>query len=178
MSEFLIKIKLGPKDNGSNKMIVKYDKTIEEMVYDDLINFLYDEMEKEFPKEDYPKADISEIFINEIENDKKCLYPVLADSQFEKNKEKYNKDYKKILVLPEYTYELTPACKMSMMLSKHGLYDFDEYDMEKMNSLYEELKKIIGDDLNRDKHCNDDTEENNFNHSPFLSSKASCTQLY
>lgn len=144
MTQFIIKIKLGPKDKGCNEMVVNYDKNVDDMVYDDLLDTVYDELVKEFPVEDYPKADISEIFIVEHENDGEKLYPVLAESQFNENKEKYDKTYEKILVLPEYTYSLTNACKLSLILSKHGLRCEDgDFNMEKMNALYENLKKIM-----------------------------------
>lgn len=174
MNKFLINIKLSSNHTGTYTMTINYDKSIEMLVYDDLLDFLYEEMEKDIPHEKYPDADISEIFILKNENGEEHRYPVLSESEFKNNEEIYSKKYKKTLVLPEYTYTLTPSCKLAMILSKFDLYDIEEFDVDEMDKLYEVLKKLVCEEIDKDKvHPSD-----NFNYDKIPMEKIKCSNHY
>ena len=97
-------------------------------------------MDKRFSHDDFPKAEISEIFISKIEADEKeYLYPVISNYDTDNKTEKfksYQSKYDKILVLPEAVYELTPEMKLHFSLIEQGiLKDNDEFDFEKMHNI-------------------------------------------
>jgi hypothetical protein len=144
MIKFIGKIKLGPNDIGSNEVEVTYEKSETELLYDEVEDDLLTEMDKLFPQNDFPKAEIYEIFISKIENDKKeYLYPVVSDYDVDNKTEKfknYQSKYDKILVLPEAVYELTPEMKLYFSLIKQGfLNENTEFNFEKMHALINEI---------------------------------------
>jgi predicted alpha/beta superfamily hydrolase len=101
-------------------------------------------MDKLFPQNDFPKAEIYEIFISKLENDgKNYLYPVVSDHDAEEKTEKFKKyqsQYDKILVLPEAVYELTPEMKLYFSLIKEGLLTKEtEFNFEKMHELISKI---------------------------------------
>ena len=146
MTKFIGKIKLGPNDIGSNEVVVTYEKNETELLYDEVEDGLLTEMDKRFSSDDFPKAEIYEIFISKIEDDEKeYLYPVVTDYDAHKKTEKfksYESKYNKILVLPEAIYELTPEMKLYFSLIKQGiLNDNNKFDFEKMHNILNEIKE-------------------------------------
>lgn len=146
MTTFIGKIKLGPNDNGHNEVTINLNKDETELLYDEVEYALLTEMDKLFPEDDFPKAEIYEIFISKLEDDgKNYLYPVISNYEDEKRTEKFKKyqsQYNKILVLPDAVYELTPEMKLHFSLIKEGiLYDNDEFDFKKMHKILMSLKE-------------------------------------
>jgi hypothetical protein len=144
MIKFIGKIKLGPNDIGSNEVEVTYEKSETELLYDEVEDSLLTEMDKRFSHDDFPKAEIYEIFISKIEDDKKeYLYPVVTDYDADNKTEKfksYQSRYNKILVLPEAVYELTPEMKLYFSLIKEGLLTKEtEFNFEKMHELISKI---------------------------------------
>lgn len=144
MIKFIGKIKLGPNDIGSNEVIITYEKNETELTFDEVEDNLLIEMDKLFPQNDFPKAEIHEIFISKIEDDEKeCLYPVVSDHDVDNKTEKfkrYQSQYDKILVLSEAVYELTPEIKLYFSLIKQGLLTKEtEFNFEKMHELISEI---------------------------------------
>lgn len=140
MTKFIGKIKLGPNDIGSNEVEVTYEKSETELLYDEVEDGLLTEMDKRFSHDDFPKAEIYEIFISKIEDDEKTyLYPVISDHDADNKTEKfknYQSKYNKILVLPEAVYELTPEMKLHFSLIEQGILDAnDEFDFVKMHNI-------------------------------------------
>jgi hypothetical protein len=147
MTKFIGKIKLGPNDIGSNEVVVTYEKSETEFLYDEVEDGLLTEMDKLFSHDDFPKAEIYEIFISKIEDDEKeYLYPVVSDHDADNKTEKfksYQSKYNKILVLPEAVYELTPEMKLYFSLIKQGiLNDNSKFDFEKMHNILNETQEI------------------------------------
>lgn len=146
MSKFIGKIKLGPNDTAHNEIEIELQSPETDLMFDDVEFGLYNEMEKHFPEEYYPKAEISEIFILETDSDgNENRYPVLSDEEFESKKDLY-KNYSKILCLPYAVYSLTPEAKLHVCLSRYGLLDEDVFDLTMMKKLYAELKEIFKND--------------------------------
>jgi hypothetical protein len=144
MIKFIGKIKLGPNDIGSNEVIITYEKNETELTFDEVEDNLLIEMDKLFPQNDFPKAEIYEIFISKLENDgKNYLYPVVSDHDAEEKTEKFKKyqsQYDKILVLPEAVYELTPEMKLYFSLIKEDLLTKEtEFNFEKMHELISKI---------------------------------------
>jgi hypothetical protein len=146
MTKFIGKIKLGPNDNGHNEVAVTFNKDETELLYDEVEDELLSEMDKLFPQNDFPKAEIYEIFISKLENDgKNYLYPVISDYDADNKTEKfksYQSKYNKILVLPYAIYELTPEMKLHFSLIKQGILNVnDEFDFEKMHNILVSIKE-------------------------------------
>jgi hypothetical protein len=123
---------------------ITYEKNETELTFDEVEDNLLTEMDKRFSHDDFPKAEIYEIFISKIEDDKKeYLYPVISDYDAENKTEKfkrYQSQYDKILVLPYAIYELTPEMKLYFSLIKHGLLTKEtEFNFEKMHELISEI---------------------------------------
>lgn len=140
MTKFIGKIKLGPNDIGSNEVEVTYEKSETELLYDEVEDGLLTEMDKRFSHDDFPKAEIYEIFISKIEDDEKeYLYPVVTDCDAHRKTEKfksYQSKYNKILVLPEAIYELTPEMKLHFSLIEQGILNVnDAFDFKKMHNI-------------------------------------------
>jgi hypothetical protein len=140
MIKFIGKIKLGPNDIGSNEVTVTYEKSETELTFDEVEDNLLIKMDKLFPQNDFPKAEIYEIFISKLEDDKKTyLYPVVSDHDADNKTKKfkrYQSQYDKILVLPEAVYELTPEMKLYFSLIKQGLLTKETvFNFKKMHTL-------------------------------------------
>ena len=66
MIKFIGKIKLGPNDIGSNEVEITYEKSETELLYDEVEDGLLIEMDKRFSHDNFPKAEIYEIFISSL----------------------------------------------------------------------------------------------------------------
>jgi hypothetical protein len=111
-------------------------------IYDDVYDALTDRFRELYPEDYYPLAQIVDIFIYETENREINHYPVIAnDSEKENNIKKYEKDYKKILILECYRYRLTQEMLLYMTLVKYGIIDDEEYE----NFNFDIYHKILED---------------------------------
>jgi hypothetical protein len=114
-------------------------------IYDDVYDALTDRFRELYPEEYYPLAQIVDIFIFETENREINHYPVIAnDSEKENNIKKYEKDYKKILILECYRYCLTQEMLLYMTLVKNGIIedteDYGNFDFDVYHNVLEEMK--------------------------------------
>lgn len=137
---FVAYIKTSPVDSNhrSNEITVTVEKDEEHMLWDDVECAVFDVMEKMFPMEYYPKAEVHEVFILD-HDDKAKRYPVVRENDEEaiRGLEK-SREYEKFLVLPEATYSLSPEYRLFLELNDLGLIkDGTEFDIEKMRKLLE-----------------------------------------
>ena len=129
---------------------VEFDKDEEHLTYDEVVDAVYDTVDKvfscrsyedneeeyEFEREDYPT--IVSLVINADDGES---YPVISESMDDSELKK-DKAFSKYLVLPEARYYLTPECKLWMELKKEGILDEDApFEFEKLHKMLE--KKVI-----------------------------------
>ena len=128
---------------------VEFDKDEEHLTYDEVVDAVYDTVDKvfscrsyedeeeyEFEREDYPT--IVSLVINADDGES---YPVISESMDDSELKK-DKAFSKYLVLPEARYYLTPECKLWMELKKEGILDEDApFEFEKFHKMLE--KKAI-----------------------------------
>ena len=129
---------------------VEFDKDEEHLTYDEVVDAVYDTVDKvfscrsyeddeeeyEFEREDYPT--IVSLVINADDGES---YPVISESMDDSELKK-DKAFSKYLVLPEARYSLTPECKLWMELKKEGILDEDApFEFEKFHKMLE--KKVI-----------------------------------
>ena len=141
-----------PDDYGCSEVTVdvEFDKDEEHLTYDEVVDTVYDTVDKvfscrsyeddeeeyEFEREDYPT--IVSLVINADDGES---YPVISESM-DDNELKKDKAFSKYLVLPEARYSLTPECKLWMELKKEGILDEDApFEFEKFHKMLE--KKVI-----------------------------------
>lgn len=145
---FVATVKTSPLDRrpNLNEITVTLPKCETELLWDDVVDAAYDVMEKEFPANCYPKADIHEVFILDHDDNSK-RYPVVRSGDAEKIKElDKSKTYEKFLVLEEARYSLTPEYALFQRLQKVGLLAADEvFDFEKMREVIDGVKGYLKD---------------------------------
>ena len=140
-----------PDDYGCSEVTVdvEFDKDEEHLTYDEVVDAVYDTVDKvfscrsyedeeeyEFEREDYPT--IVSLVINADDGES---YPVISESMDDSELKK-DKAFSKYLVLPEARYYLTPECKLWMELKKEGILDEDApFEFEKFHKMLE--KKVI-----------------------------------
>ena len=140
-----------PDDYGCSEVTVdvEFDKDEEHLTYDEVVDAVYDTVDKvfscrsyedeeeyEFEREDYPT--IVSLVINADDGES---YPVISESMDDSELKK-DKAFSKYLVLPEARYYLTPECKLWMELKKEGILDEDApFEFEKFHKMLE--KKAI-----------------------------------
>jgi hypothetical protein len=151
MIKFIGKIKLGPNDIGGNEVSFTTDKDEYTLVYDEVEFELIDKMEKIFPLDDFPKAEICEIFISKKDdNSNDCLYPVVSEHESKNNTPKFQKyceTFDKILILPDAVYSLTPEAHLYYSLINEGLISENkEFDFVKMNKIITSISNKLKTD--------------------------------
>ena len=140
-----------PDDYGCSEVTVdvEFDKDEEHLTYDEVVDAVYDTVDKvfscrsyedeeeyEFEREDYPT--IVSLVINADDGES---YPVISESMDDSELKK-DKAFSKYLVLPEARYYLTPECKLWMELKKEGILDEDApFEFEKFHKMLE--KNVI-----------------------------------
>jgi hypothetical protein len=138
---FIGKIHLSPIDLMAYTVFVTFDKELKEIFYDDVVDAIYDEMEKKYPEKYYPKIKLVDIFIETTENDKCMYYPVVGDEKYVND---YNKLYSKVLVLPCYTYSLSDEYKLYDILIKHNIFNINQkFEYNIMHDVLNEIKKNL-----------------------------------
>ena len=98
------------------------------LLWDDVIDSLYEKCTELKLYDDFPNADYDTI---EILTDD-AIFPVISEEDFKNNN--FKSDGKKILVLPFATYTLSDEYKSYLKLKEQGLIDFD-FDAEKIKSM-------------------------------------------
>lgn len=145
---FVATVKTSPLDRRPylNEITVTLPKCEAELLWDDVVDAVYGVMEKEFPFDCYPKADIHEVFIFG-HNDKSKRYPVVRSGDVEKIKElDKSKTYEKFLVLEEAKYSLTPEYALFLQLQEVGLLHADDvFDSKKMREVIDGVKGHLKD---------------------------------
>jgi len=150
MCDFVAYIKTSPIDRNpeNNSIFFSIDKNEENILWDDVVDKIYGEMNKQFPEKFYPEVDIFGVFIFDHENQngvERKKYPVVAESSKDEiSKLNKSKKYEKFLVLPEATYRLTAECAVFMKLKELGyLSDAEEFDCEDMKQIVEIVKEYV-----------------------------------
>lgn len=113
--KFIGKVELSPGNIVDVEAFVESD-ALDNLMYDEVFDAISDEMDKKYPEEYYPRASISEIFIEDEGN----LYPVVDD---EAKTARYNNSCEKVLVLPCYRYSLTDEAKLYQLLKDNHIID-------------------------------------------------------
>lgn len=94
------------------------DKSIDQLVYDEIEDLLLSEIQKVCPIKYYPAAQISDIFV--VEDDKR--YPVVEDSdENKKNIKKLANSAGKVLILPRGIYVATDESLLYLALIEEGI---------------------------------------------------------
>ena len=98
------------------------------LLWDDVIDSLYEKCTELKLYDDFPNADYDTIEILTDDG----IFPVISEEYFKNNN--FKSDGKKILVLPFATYTLSDEYKSYLKLKEQGLIDFD-FDAEKIKSM-------------------------------------------
>ena len=98
------------------------------LLWDDVIDSLYEKCTELKLYDDFPNADYDTIEILTDDG----IFPVISEEDFKNNN--FKSDGKKILVLPFATYTLSDEYKSYLKLKEQGLIDFD-FDAEKIKSM-------------------------------------------
>lgn len=98
------------------------------LLWDDVIESLYEKCTELRLYDDFPNADYDTIEI--ITDD--GIFPVISEDDFKNNNFKCGN--KKTLILPVATYSLSDEYKSYLKLKEHGLINF-EFDAEKIKSI-------------------------------------------
>ena len=98
------------------------------LLWDDVIDSLYEKCTELKLYDDFPNADYDTIEILTDDG----IFPVISEEDFKNNN--FKSDGKKILVLPFATYTLSDEYKSQLKLKEQGLIDFD-FDAEKIKSM-------------------------------------------
>ena len=98
------------------------------LLWDDVIDSLYEKCTELKLYDDFPNADYDTIEILTDDG----IFPVISEEDFKNNN--FKSDGKKILVLPFATYTLSDEHKSYLKLKEQGLIDFD-FDAEKIKSM-------------------------------------------
>lgn len=110
------------------------------LTYDTVENKAYDEIERHYPEEYFPRADISGHILIKADFGKGIEWvPVLSES---------SKDVKKALksklVLPDATYALSDEFMLYIEMKKNGLLPADmDFDYNVMHEKIDVLKKLV-----------------------------------
>ena len=129
---FKAKMKLGE----NNKIYTNIDFCVNvndndtelSLLWDDVIDSLYEKCTELKLYDDFPNADYDTIEILTDDG----FFPVISEDDFKNNN--FKSDCKKILVLPFATYTLSDEYKSYLKLKEQGLIDFD-FDAEKIKSM-------------------------------------------
>lgn len=140
---FVATIKTSPLDCHPelNEVTVTLDSDETELLWDDVVDAVYATMDKDFPMDCYPKAEIHEVFILD-RDDKEKRYPVVRSDDADKIGEiEKSKGYEKFLELPEAMYSLTPEYALFLRMQNEGLVSEGiAFDGEKMRRLLDNVK--------------------------------------
>ena len=98
------------------------------LLWDDVIDSLYEKCTELKLYDDFPNADYDTIEILTDDG----IFPVISEEDFKNNN--FKSDGKKILVPPFATYTLSDEYKSYLKLKEQGLIDFD-FDAEKIKSM-------------------------------------------
>lgn len=140
---FVATIKTSPLDCRPelNEVTVALDMDETELLWDDVVDAVYAAMDKDFPMDCYPKAEIHEVFIID-RDDKAKRYPVVRSNDADKIGElEKSKVYEKFLELPEAIYSLTPEYALFLRMRNEGLVSKETaFDGDKMRRLLDNVK--------------------------------------
>lgn len=142
-STFVATIKTSPFDCHPelNEVTAVLDRDETELLWDDVVDAVYAAMDKGFPMDCYPKAEIHEVFILD-RDDKAKRYPVVRSNDADKIGElEKSKGYEKFLELPEAMYSLTPEYALFLRMQDEGLVsEGTAFDGDKMRRLLDNVK--------------------------------------
>jgi hypothetical protein len=149
ISKFVAYIKTSPVDEHPENHAICFTikKSVDDILFDEVEEAVYFQMDKSFPEQYYPSADISDIFIFDSDNDTK-KYPVLCEDDKAKIDELQakmklkNADFDKFLVLPSAIYTLTAESAVYMLLKDMGYIDeYEEFKIEDMKKIVDKVRE-------------------------------------
>ena len=149
ISKFVAYIKTSPVDEHPENHTIYFTikKSVDEILFDEVEEAVYSQMDKSFPEQYYPSADISDIFIFDSDNVAR-KYPVVCEDDkynIDKLQEKMKSkkaDFNKFLVLPSARYTLTAESAVYMLLKELGYIDeYEEFKIEDMKKIVDKVRE-------------------------------------
>lgn len=134
--DFKANVKLGPGKSEVVTFTVNLKKSDGRLTYDHVEFAAYDEIDKIYPKEYFPKTDIDGFIL--IHDDWGDWSPVVSESNMYAIEElRKSHDYNRFLVLPDAHYSLTPEFSLYHKMVESKLIDehLVPFDYEKMHKI-------------------------------------------